>query len=218
MQTTYKVKLEGIRPLLMHCDDVERTDDVNLWRKDSANKDMKVAGDDRSPAWTWMTYLYHDGKKVTMPSANIMSCLKYAGMQKAMSGRKTFKQATQVGILITDEFTTFRFNGGRDLLVEKLQGIQDKPFKEQKELVQSNLGFTLDVRRARIKNAKHVRVRPRFENWSVEFEMLVTHELLTRSTLTELFGIAGRLGGLGDWRPSSKDAPGSFGMFTATLK
>lgn len=65
---TYIVNCTGLTPLLMHSDDVEWSDSIKAWRDDPANKRFKVAGDDRSPAWTWIGYLWHDGTVVGIPA------------------------------------------------------------------------------------------------------------------------------------------------------
>ena len=85
-------ELTGEMPLLMHSDDVEAADELKEWRKDPANKDLSVAGDDRSPAWTWQTYLYSDGEHVTIPGANLMVNLRTAATQIILKKQKTFKE------------------------------------------------------------------------------------------------------------------------------
>ena len=57
---TAEFNLKGLTPLLMHADDVEASDLLKDWRKSPGNKNQSVAGDDRSPAWTWQTYWYLD--------------------------------------------------------------------------------------------------------------------------------------------------------------
>ena len=55
----YKVAFElvGEMPLLMHWDNIEGGDTLKEWRQDPKNKNQSVPGDDRSPSWTWQTYL-----------------------------------------------------------------------------------------------------------------------------------------------------------------
>lgn len=48
----YEVTLKGESPLLMHKDNIEFGERIKKWQKDPKNKDLSVAGDDRSPAWT----------------------------------------------------------------------------------------------------------------------------------------------------------------------
>jgi hypothetical protein len=79
------------------------------------------------------------------------------------------------------------------------------------------LGFSLYLKRARIGQSKHIRVRPRFESWSATGELVVVDDQITEAVLTDILEVAGKYKGLGDWRPSSK-TPGTFGMFNASLR
>ncbi len=72
------------------------------------------------------------------------------------------------------------------------------------------------MKRAKVGTTKHVRVRPRFENWTVRGELEVIAAELPFDIMEEIFNIAGRVG-LSDWRPGCK-TPGAFGMFAAKLK
>lgn len=206
--------LTGVMPLLMHRDDVEAADSLSEWRKDTQNKNQSKAGDDRSPAWTWQTYLYSDGEHICMPAENIMVALRQAGAQIILKKQKTYKEITQSGLLIRSEFCKF-FVGGKQVPIKKLSAVQEKPFADQSALAES-LGFRLFVKRARIGQQKHVRVRPRFDNWSITGSLDILTPDISYETLVKLFELAGRVG-LCDWRPGCK-TPGPFGMFSAELK
>lgn len=207
-------ELTGIMPLIMHADDVELADTLSVWRKDPANKNLSVPGDDRSPAWTWATYLYSDGENVVMPSQNIMVALRQAGTQMIMKRQKTFKEVTQSGLLITDEYCQFEGGAGQ-ISIEDIEGLRDMPFPKQAEAAQG-LGFRLFVKRAKVGTSKHVRVRPRFETWRVAGTINILVPEITYEILGQLFDLAGRVG-LCDWRPGCK-TPGPYGMFEAKLK
>ncbi len=211
---TVEFELKGIMPLLMHQDDVEQADTLIAWRKDPANKSISTPGDDRSPAWSWMTYAYNDGKNLVMPSHNIMVCLRSAGTQMIMKRMKTFKEASQNGLLITTEFCEFR-NNGQQIKISDINKMRKKPFAEQSAMAK-DMGFVLDVRRAKVGTSKHVRVRPRFDDWTVKGSIMILANEITPEVLEQMFSLAGR-GGLCDWRPSCK-TPGPYGMFEATLK
>jgi len=214
MTTEFNFELTGIMPLLMHADDIEASDMLQEWRKDPANKNLSVAGDDRSPAWTWQTYCYSDGKHLAMPSENIMVALRQAGSQLILKKQKTFKEISQSGLLITTEHCEFRANG-KQVPVESIRALRAKTFRDQAEGVQK-LGFRLFAKRARVGQAKHVRVRARFDSWSVSGRIQVLVPEITEDILTRLFDLAGRVG-LCDWRPGCK-TPGPFGMFTASVR
>lgn len=214
MFRTFSFRLVGHQPLLLHADDIWQADELMEWRKDPANKNQSKSGDDRSPAWTWQTYLYHDGETVVMPSANIMVALRTAGTQLILKGKKTYKELTQSGLLIDAEYCRFLCDG-KEIPMAKIQAMRDLSFSEQANAVEK-LGFSLFAKRARIGQAKHIRVRPRFANWAVEGEINVISNDISDDVLTQIFEFAGR-GGLGDWRPACK-TPGPFGMFQSELK
>lgn len=214
MFTKYTFELNGEMPLLMHRDSVEEADRLSAWRKDPTNKNFSVAGDDRSPAWTWQTYLYNDGAHVVMPAENIMVALRHAGTQLILKRQKTFKEISQSGLLIGTEFCDFLCDG-KQIALPDITKVMDWTFAKQSEYAQA-LGFHLFCKRAVIGRAKHIRVRPRFDSWSVRGSIAVTTPEITSEILSQLFDIAGRCG-LGDWRPACK-TPGPYGMFTAQLK
>jgi len=208
-----KFELVGSTPLLMKQCSVDESDRLEAWRKDPANKGQSKAGDDRTPAWTWQTCLYSDGSKVVMPADNLMACLRKAGAQMILKGKKTFKEASQSGILIPEEFMTFKCRG-EEISMSEILALRDLTYQEQAERVQK-LGFRLFCKRATIGQAKHIRVRPRFEVWSVEGTLNVMSADITKEVLKTMFDIAGTVG-LGDWRPGGK-TPGAYGMFTVRL-
>jgi len=208
-------ELTGTMPILFHADDVEAGDELVSWRRNPENKNLSVAGDDRSPAWTWQTYLYTDGESLCWPAQNIMIGLRTGGAQFILKKQKTFKEATQSGLLITGEFCEFEGNG-KQIKMESIKKLRDLPFRAQAEAAK-DLGFRLFVKRAKIGTAKHVRVRARFEKWKVRGSLQVLVPEITFEILEGIFAYAGRAG-QGDWRPSSPKSPGPFGMFEAKLK
>jgi hypothetical protein len=209
-----RFELTGLTAMLQHNDDVEASDSLDRWRKDSNNKNVSKAGDDRSPSWTWQTYLYHDGTHISLPSQNLMVCLRSAGAQMILKKQKTYKEISQSGMGILTEYVDLKI-GGKQVLISSVHSLRDKTFEKQADAVR-NLGFRLFVKRARIGTAKHVRVRPRFDTWSISGLLTVVAQELTFESIERLFTIAGRVG-LCDWRPGCK-TPGPFGMFAAKLR
>jgi hypothetical protein len=176
---------------------------------------ISKAGDDRTPAWLWQGYLYKDENNVAMPYENIMTCIRQASAQMILKGNKTYKEISQSGLSPLGEFAQF-FCDGKQIDVVKVDKLRDLPFEEQMDGARK-LGFQLWLKRARIGQAKHIRVRPRFNKWSVKGELsILRDDILTKDVLNQIFDIAGRTG-LGDWRPGCK-TPGSYGMFKSTLK
>lgn len=207
-------ELVGETPMLMHADDVEAADSLTEWRQDPANKNLSKPGDDRSPAWTWMTYLYTDGSHVALPSENLMVCLRNAGTRMILKRNKTFKELSQSGLVIPSEFCDL-YVSKKQIAVEPINALRDKTFKQQADAVEE-LGFRLYVKRARVGMTKHVRVRARFDEWTVRGEVEVVAKEITFDHLKQLFDLAGRVG-LCDWRPGCR-TPGPWGMFEAKLR
>jgi hypothetical protein len=206
-------ELTGTMPLLMHADLVEEADKLEAWRKAPENKNVSKPGDDRSPPWTWQSYLYTDGEHVVMPQDNLMVCLRMAATQLILKKQKTFKEISQSGMVMNSEYLTFR-NAGKQIAVADLLAIRELPFQSQADAAR-DLGFRLWIKRARVGQAKHIRVRPRFESWSVSGSVIVTAPEITVDVLQKMFQLAGRVG-LCDWRPGCK-TPGPFGMFSAVI-
>lgn len=214
----YKITLTGERDLLLHSDNIDFSERVKKWQKDPANRAKSVAGDDRSPAWSWIGYLYHDKKQLVIPSDNLMTVLR-EGAKRVSTGKRggTFKSQSQSSILINEESWPLLVNGESVDWMEVVNLGDEEDFEKHQKVV-AGFGFELFVKRAKIGNAKHVRVRPRFQNWSCSGTVTILDDTITKDTLEMILSQAGRFAGLGDWRPSSPKSPGPFGTFTATVE
>lgn len=214
----YNVILTGETPLLMHQDNLAWAEVMNKWRLDPANKQHSVAGDDRSPAWRWIGNLYIEGGKVVLPSDNLMTVLREGG-KKVQTGKGTesFKSHTQSGIIVDQSSWAVLVNGKEAPYAPIKALIGEPDFEHHLEVVEA-MGFELLVKRAKIGNAKHVRVRPRFDNWTVQGTLTVLSEIITMPILESILQIGGAYCGLCDWRPSSPKSPGPFGKFKAEVK
>lgn len=218
-----KVRLTGRSPLIMHKDNItfqERVEKYNkLPKSEKSTKDKK--GDDRSPAWTWIGSLYRSGNTVGIPADNLMTMLRDGGSKVPLPGGKsneTFKKITQSGILINEILWEIVTNEGQTIdpsFIDKLELEMD--FDKHLIAVQ-NAGFNLLVKRAKIGQNKHVRVRPIFETgWSIEGELCIVDDKITDDFLEIILNQAGSYVGLCDWRPGSPKSPGSYGMFSVEM-
>lgn len=223
----YLVTLTGTQPLIMHRDNVEWSDTIKAWQQDPNNKKLSKAGDDRSPAWTWLGSLYHDDRVIAISADNIMTMLREGGASVPVPGGKngkTFKSQSQSGILPLDPFWPVlvpQKDGKREVYTEipveplaALEGNAD--FEKHAETVR-DVGFELFVKRVKVGTSKHIRVRPMFRRWTAAGSILVTDTQITRQVLVSILDMAGKLKGLCDWRPSSK-TPGPYGTFEATVE
>lgn len=215
----YSIVITGETPLIMHQDNISFSEKVTAWAKDPANKGNSVAGDDRTPAWTWIGYTYHDGKELGMPSDNLMTMLREGGAKLNKKGKETFKKQTQSGIML-DQQQFQLLIGGKPVPVASLRDlIGNNTFTDHIDAAEK-LGFELLVKRAAVGRAKHVRVRPMFRDWTLVGSLTVLDEEmsgLTKPIIEQILTLSGAMCGLGDWRPSSGSS-GTFGRFTATVK
>jgi hypothetical protein len=211
----YKITLNGLTPLLMHNDNLTFTERIVGWRRAPENKELSTSGDDRSPAWTWIGYLYHDSKHIGIAADNIMTMMREGGAKVSTGkGKATYKKQTQSGIMLDQQQFALEVGGRQIPLnpIRELIGVTD--FTKHLDIAES-LGFELLVKRAKIGRAKHIRVRPMFREWVAVGSLTVLDSELTGLTqpiLELVLNQAGALSGLCDWRPSSP-ASGTFGKF-----
>jgi len=213
----YDVTITGTTPLLLHADNIAWSDSLRKWREDPTIKKTQVRGDDRSPAWTWIGNIYSDNTNLVMPADNISRCVMEGATMVAVPGGKsgkTFKAQSQSGMMIVGDWPLYI--SGKSVALAPIEAlIGNANFDDHMASIEK-LGFSLYVKRAKIGQQKHVRVRPRFINWSCRGTVRVLDPAITISVLENILQLAGAYKGIGDWRPSSK-TPGSYGMFTAEI-
>jgi hypothetical protein len=215
----FEFELNGRMPAIMSHDNVEGADEVKAWLNSEDGRKVAVKGDDRSPPWGWTIRLYHDGEKVGIPAENLMSALLYAGERTKIKGtNKSYKDLSQSGILIHEEIMPILVPD-RPVLMKDIFKFHDAPFAEQSRRVR-DLGFALYVKRVPVEKKKHVRVRPRFDEWRCKGTVEIVDPTITPEALGELLEFAGRRAGLMDRRPGAvyPRRPGQFGTFGVTLK
>ena len=214
-----QVKFEHEMPLLMHADNIEWADRMEEWKNDPANKAVSKAGDDRTPPWRWIGCLNYDDPKtgvITIPSEYIMRNLMGGAAEVPTGkGRKTFKEQSQSGILSSAFHWPLKIRGKPVPMASINALMKLRTFAEHVAAVR-DLGFSLFVKRAKIGSSKHIRVRPRFDDWSTAGELIILDDQITDKVVMNILEIGGRFKGLGDWRPSAK-TPGPFGTFKASI-
>ena len=219
MQEQYEVTLTGKTGLIHHADKLEWRSTIDRWLLEPDNKKNSKAGDDRTPAFKWIGYLYHERGKAVIPSDNLMTMLRDGGTKcPTGKGQQTFKSLTQSGIVVNEtEWPIVDPRTGNPYNVDGIESLMDEPNFEAHEAWAKDRGFFLFAKGAKVGQSKHTRVRPRFDVWSATGTLTVLEPKITEKTLERILETAGQYSGLMDWRPGSK-TPGPWGKFSATVK
>ena len=216
---TYQITITGKTPLLMHHDNIEWADFMDEWKNNPESKKGSKAGDDRSPAWRWLGCVYHDGKTLGIPQANIMRSLMEGGAMVPVPGGKmgkTFKSQTQSGMMSVEPFWALHVNG-KPIEWAGIERLKDIDKFAGHKVAARELGFELLVKRAKVGSSKHVRVRPQFAaGWVASGSLAVWDEQIDQRSLASILEYAGQYKGLGDWRPGGR-TPGPYGTFEAKI-
>lgn len=220
--TSYLVQFTGTTPLLTSNLNVEWQDRISAWIKDSANKAISKAGDDRTPAWGWLGRLYYDGGLIVMPADNLNACFADAGRFVPLSGKQTYQRVVCSGMTVKEFYWPIVIDDKTVKVQQFLDLMDEGDTKEDHETkhcaLASKNGFELWPKHAALHDSKGgvkkvIRVRPRFDKWSLQGTINVFDDLLTPAIVKQVLTFAGTRVGLGDWRPSSPKKPGHFGLF-----
>ena len=163
MEEIYKVKIKGVKPLLIHAP-FGIGDKPKLRRGEHLEPKVEAEG-----------YLYKDGEgKIVIPAMNVKACLREAGRNYKVSGRKT-------------SFCSM-IKAGLEVRPANILLIYDE--------------WKVDTRSVVVQHQRIPRSRPRFDEWGLEFEIInkdptVIHKEILRNIVAD----AGKWCGLGDFRP-----------------
>jgi len=164
MEEAYSVRIVGTKPLLMHAP-VELESKPKLRRGE--HLDPKVEAE---------KYLYKDNEgNIVIPAVNVKACIRDAGANYKVSGRRsTFKAMIKAGLDI-------------------------KPFPYIPLEYDS---WVVDIRPVVVQRARILRARPRFDEWALNFEIVNKDPTIIHAdTLKKILVDAGKYYGLGDFRP-----------------
>jgi hypothetical protein len=175
---TIKLRLIGNRPLLMHAGHL--ADPLNPIAIDLAKitgKRAKTLADHEEIARIeWHGGLWLSESRPCIPGEAVEACfVKAAGARRKARQAKAGLMVSQPCILTYDGAT-------------EISELWKNP----------NFRFRRPVR---VHNARPIRTRPRFNQWSAEVTAEFLPTLLDRGEVTEIFKVAGFREGLGDWRP-----------------
>lgn len=128
-----------------------------------------------------------------IPAPNLLACIRDGGK----SNKKG--KAMVSAFFIADEIVPLEYKGPRD--VEGLWNVGGK----------DHIGGHVFLKGVKVGQAKVLRCRPRFHDWSLSFEASYDPTVLDFSDIEQAVEIAGRMRGLGDFRPQ-------YGRFNGTVK
>jgi len=128
--------------------------------------------------------------RIYLPSTWFRGALVEAGKQKKMSGKGSAK-------------ATYSKAVGSFVSVEPFELLVKNPKWETFSILAVNPTT----------KGRNVLNRPQFKNWEVDLEVHFEEEQIEPSVMKELFDMAGKSVGVGDWRPAKK---GMFGKFQVT--
>jgi len=177
----FKVRIEGIAPLLQH---------RYVFKDELEEAGIKRSGKpDYSQQWKAALY-YDDGIGIYQPSSHVEGALIKAATSYQIpgKGKKTYKDLFKAAVIVNPELIEHGIKGDLDELV-----------KEGKIL--------LDKRPVVVQRARVERIRPRFDDWALDFEIQVNDDQIAKEIVQQILEFAGRYVGIGDFRPK-------FGRFS----
>lgn len=178
MYKTFKTRVVGIAPLIMH--NGQTADPLNKYSKrikEISGKRKKTEADyEKMAEIEFKAGLYMDEDGPIIPGVMIEACL-LVGARKSKNGR-----LAQAGIIV-EKNAKLEYDGPRT--EEGL--VNDENFRR--------------VDPVRVGTSKVMRTRPWFRNWSVELEVLYLADVINERDLISAIRDAGSYAGFGDWRP-----------------
>jgi len=215
----YEVALTGVMPMYLHGDNLDWRGSLTAWRTHPDNKAKSMPGDDRTPAWTWIGGVYHDGVVLGIPSDNLMTCLREGGSRISVPGKRslTYKRQSQSGLIVNELLWPIVGPMGTIPWPEVNALCDEEHFAVHQKFAVDH-GFEVNCKPVRIGQSKHIRARAKFVKWAASGTIMAMDDTITTEVLSNILTAAGRYAGLCDWRPSSPKSPGQYGTFTAVVK
>jgi hypothetical protein len=178
MYTNLKIEIVGISPLIMH--NGQTSDPLNKYAramKEISGKRQKTEADFLEMARIeYIAGLYMDAEGPILP-ARMLEAVIGDGARKSKNGK-----LASAGVIV-ERNSRLDYDGPRD--AESL--FNDDRFR-----------FAAPVR---VGQAKIIRTRPRFDEWSATISVSYLPDIINEHDLKTAIRNAGSLCGLGDWRP-----------------
>ncbi len=180
--------LTGIAPLMMHNERLANPRDPQTAALKKLATQRKKSDEtlEQVAKLEWFAGLYEQDGVVVLPADNILATIK-AGARK----RKLGKQA-EAGVFSEKRAFPLQYDGPKDI-----HALWED-------------GRFFDYRSVKVMQARCMRARPRFDEWSVRVELVFDPEVLSDVDLIEAIETAGTLAGLCEKRPQ-------FGRFSVEV-
>lgn len=190
---TLQIQIAGASPLLCH--NGQTADPRNTYAKAMkaiSGKRKKTDADyDEMARLEWLAGLYRSGDRLVVPDY-VLESVFIAGAKKSKRGVQA-----KCGMFFT-EHAVLDFDGNPG-------AINDETLAEM--FAGGEFTHTIGVK---VGMAKVMRTRPIFRNWSLTAVVQYDPDVLNLRDIEDIADDAGRLVGIGDWRPK-------HGRFTATV-
>lgn len=190
---TIKIKLTGTSPILLACDRLsDPLDKATIEHKKLTGVKKKTEDVHMAIAKSqYVNGLYYSQENgVHMPSVNVKKALE-EGAKLSRNGDKVRK-----AVMILEDEIPLEY--GKKLTPEQLW----------------NDGCFLDKRSVVVSRARVMCYRPKFQKWSLSFDVAYDEGVIHKDDILDYFNQAGAYIGLGGFRPAKN---GVFGRFQAEV-
>ncbi len=197
--------ITGIGPMLMHCG--QTADPLNHFARAMKKQSAKRSKTDEDLAalsmLEWFAGLYTDKRldvddagSVTVPAGTSLILPAHVLDSAIREGGRKIKVGKQISAgVIVEAPAVFKASGMKSIQ----QASQDESFH-----------FRCAVK---VGTSKVMRTRPIFNEWKAIFSVCLDLSVIDIDTVRQALESAGRLVGVGDWRPGAPKG-GSYGRFT----
>jgi hypothetical protein len=181
---TITIRLQGVSPLLCHNGQIAdpRNGYARAMKAVSSKRKKTDADLDELARLEWLAGLYRFGDDLVIPDY-VLESLFIGGAKKSKRGPQA-----KCGIFFTDH-ASLQFQG-------KPATVTDETLAEMFETGQFSHSIGVKVGMAKV-----MRTRPIFRGWSLDAVAQYDPDVLNHRDIQEIADDAGKLVGLGDWRP-----------------
>jgi len=175
---TYSIK--GMMPMMMHSDvTVNPFAPITKQLKQFTSKRKRTEDDlEEIARLEFLAGLYYnDEYGICVPGFNLFAAI--------MEGGKLFKLGTAIkrAVIVTDDYVSLQYEGPKK---------PDALFKDKQ---------FVDIRSVVVNGKRINRCRPVFRDWSLKFNLAIDETAIEMEDVDKCLKTAGRLVGLGDYRP-----------------